>query len=88
MAQPGGQVALQVAVGPGRAWIGPEGIAEGEMTVEGACADGADIQVMGRGAGRGGEGFAARHPQVALVPITEGTDRLRSCWKVAGQLGS
>ena len=76
MAEPVSQDQLQVAVGVGQTRIGSERITEGEMTVECRSTNDADVQVMRGGAGRRREGFAAGNP------------RSRSCWKVAGQLGS
>jgi hypothetical protein len=41
------------------------------MTVERRRADGADVQVMGRCPGRGGEGLAVGNPKVAFVVVAE-----------------
>jgi hypothetical protein len=76
VAEPVGQGPLEVAVGVGHSGVGPEGIAEGEMTVERRSPDGADVQVMSCGAGRGGEGFAAGNPKVAFVQVAEGPESL------------
>ena len=51
MAQPVGQGALQLTVGGSQSGVGTDGITEGEMPVECRSADGANVQVMGRGAG-------------------------------------
>jgi hypothetical protein len=55
MTELGGQLALEVAVGLGQFGVGAEGVAKGEVALERRGADGADVQVMGWGAGRGGE---------------------------------
>ena len=73
VAEPGSQGPLQIAVGVGRSGVGPEGIAEGEMTVERRSADDADVQVVGWCACRGGEGFAAGNAEVAFVVVAKGT---------------
>ena len=41
------------------------------MTVERGSTDGADVQMMGWCAGRGGEGLAAGYPEVAFVAVAE-----------------
>jgi hypothetical protein len=71
VAQPSGQGALEVAVGPGNIRVGTEGVAKGEMAVERGSANGADVQVMGWCAGGGSEGLAARNPEVAFVQVAE-----------------
>ena len=63
-----GQVALEVAVRLGQFGVAKEGVAKGEMPVERGCADGADVQVMGRGAGR------------VVKASRPGTPRSPSCW--------
>jgi hypothetical protein len=75
VAQAGGQGALEVAVGVGQTRVGAEGVAEGEMPAQRGSADGADVQVMGWCAGRGGEGFTARDSEVAFGVVAEGRSR-------------
>ena len=53
VAQPSGQGALEVAVGPGNIRVRTEDVAKGEMAVERGSAHGAHVQVVGRGAGGG-----------------------------------
>lgn len=54
------------------------------MAVERWGAGGADVQVMGWGAGRGDEGFAAGNPEVAFVVVAEGPEPLDD----GGQVGA
>jgi hypothetical protein len=66
-----GEGSLEVCVGTGGFGVGTKVVAEDQMVRKLGIVGRADIEVMGRRAGRSGEGFAPGNTEVAFMAVTE-----------------
>jgi hypothetical protein len=75
---------FQLRVGAGRAGMGAQVVAEREVACQLRAVGRADVEVVGGGGGRAGEGFPPGDAEVALVLVAEGSESGDSLRQASG----